>query len=150
MKIDSVISSIQVSQNNRQAVPATAATVQKVAETVSLEKADQATQIMKKYDLHNISHPEIGSMIMELYKAGVIPEDHLLDFTEPSWQNDELWFATTGKVVKSNPNEKIDYIARVDLMLAAAERDQMSESSVNYARKFANFFHNLDALNAQA
>lgn len=73
MQIASIISSTQVAQASRETAPATVATTaQKVAETVNLETADQATQIMKKYDLHSMDYHEIGKMSKELHDAGII------------------------------------------------------------------------------
>ncbi|MBI3283511.1 MAG: hypothetical protein HYZ65_01485 [Burkholderiales bacterium] len=153
MQIASVISSIQISQAGRQAAPTKdIVTAQKTAETVSLETADQATQIMKNYDLNNISHSEVVEMTGKLHDAGVITFFQMAMLNAPPIES--FLKLVDGKTVIDNSDEKevfskkIDFLKNMELGLASAEKEG-DVSSINVMRDLVNLLHNLDALRAQ-
>ncbi|MBI3286284.1 MAG: hypothetical protein HYZ65_15750 [Burkholderiales bacterium] len=153
MQIDSVISSIQVSQASRQVAPETVAvTAQKIAEAVNLETADHATQIMQNYDLHNMAYPEIVKMAGELRDAGIITIVQAGLLSAPGGERLKL---VSGQTVFDNRDEKDivyekkDYIENFELHLASAEKSQ-DISTINHMKSIVNILHNLDALSAKA
>lgn len=152
MQNASVISSIQTNQASRSAAPAIVATTkQKVTETVNLETADQATQIMKKYDLHSMDYHEIGRISRELHDAGIVTGLQKVMMTAPPIGS--YLKLVNGQTVIDNSDAKvifstkIDFLKSMELRLAAAERDG-DVKSIHVLGNIVNTLHNLDTLNA--
>lgn len=152
MQIGSVISSSPVTQISKKVEPPTVAVVEKtVAETVTLDKEDKATHIMRNYDLHNMAYPEVVKMGRELNNAGVITDGQMLMMSAPGGEHLKL---VDGKTVfdsneKNIVYEKKDYLKNQELHLAYVEKYQASDiSTITHVKSLVNLLHNLDALNA--
>lgn len=154
MRIDASTSLIQVDQSSRKAAPArVAATEQKVAESVDLDKAEKAKRVMQKYDLHNISYQEVGKMAGELLDFGVITGSQFIDMVGPP--DGHLKLVDGETVFDKNPQAinfvKKDYLKNSELHLTYVEKYQASDiSTVAHARELVNILHNLDALRSKA
>ena len=122
-----------------------------VDRTINLDKSGNGKQVMKQYDLHNISYPEIVKMGRDLYNAGVINGEQMLMITAPGGEHLKLVDGKakllTSDEMKEVRYEKKDYLKNQELHLAQVEKYQASDfSTVKYARNLVNVLHNLEAL----
>lgn len=105
---------------------------------------NQAAQIVRKYDLHNISYSEVEKMSMELQRAGVIPDGQLLDYLPPP---EGQFSMKDGKLVFDG-GEKHDFLKSLNNHLAYVEQHQADFSTIIQVRRMVDFYRNLDALGA--
>lgn len=148
MDITSPTSLVQVAQLTQTSTATTriSAPERKEARGANLDKADKAAQIMKNYDLHNITYQEKGKMAGELYEAGVITGEQRMMMTAPQGRH----IMVNGSLVFDDYGKK-DYLKESELALAFAEKNQASDiRSLTYMRTMDNLLHNLDTLRSQA
>lgn len=148
MDITSPTSLVQVAQLTQTSTATTriSAPERKEARGANLDKADKAAQIMKNYDLHNITYKEKGKMAGELYEAGVITGEQRMMMTAPQGRH----IMVNGSLVFDDYGKK-DYLKESELALAFAEKNQASDiRSLTYMRTMDNLLHNLDTLRSQA
>ena len=150
MDIASSTSLSQLSQLTQASAPAARihAAERKVwsADDVNLDKAEKATQIMKKYDLHNIGYHERGEMAGELYEAGVITGEQRMMMCAPTGRH----IMVNGGLVFDDYGKK-DYLRESEQALAFADKHQASDiKSLTYMRAMDNLLHNLEALRSHA
>jgi hypothetical protein len=142
MKIHALTSLFPATRNTAETAPArSSGAAGRYAE--GMPNTGKVTQIMRNYDLHNMSYGELEKMTRELEKAGAIPDGHLLDYLPPPQGE----FTMTGQGLAFADSGKTDFLRNLDNHLAYVEKYQASDfHTVFQVRRMADFYHNLDAL----
>jgi hypothetical protein len=142
LKINALTSLLQTTRSTAETAPARSSGAARL-NAEGIPNTGKVMQIMRNYDLHNISYGELEQMSRELEKAGAIPDGRLLDYLPPP----EGAFTMTGQGLAFADPGKTDFLRNLDHHLAYIEKYQASDfHSIFQVRRMADFYHNLDAL----
>lgn len=149
MQINSITSSTQLIQTDSKKTTSTNAVAASITSaSVQLDTMNKASQIMKNFDLHDISHTEVLQMSRELHEAGVISFFQMAMFSAPPIESSLK--LVDGKTVFDRSDEnvvfskKIDFLNNIELGLSSAEENG-DESSISVMKTMVNILHNLEA-----
>lgn len=131
----------QVPLQGQTSGPATATTQDQVTLTSDAnQRFSAAKEIMKQYDLHNISQNELTSMAEKLFKNELVSERDYAHLTKPRADFSQI----TGQ---SEPisNEKRDYIGYYQEKIAFQNATGSDEKSIRFNEHMLSLLTGLDS-----